>query len=185
MSDAEDGAVIESWDQLNKAELVEECKTRGLPTGGGKQQLATRLENYDRENPDQDDLPFPDEGEQEDAPDGPELAGDETGAGDPPPNPYDPPDDDDGPDKGLDPAATDPDPAEIPSGNTFQAEFDLPAGFDLLHEDLDLSWKLQARDLAIEAGHTPLGGAYAAHNVRYGSRDGKTTIIYNVPIKMG
>ena len=202
----EDGAIVESWGDLSKAELLEECKARSLPITGNKRQLEERLEAYDRDHPDQDqedgdgELPFePEEYNppedtwigKPDNPPGPDdvpkgSQTDRDGQKDP-----DPQSNPDKPARNESDQPSGPDEPKVvfqkaePKGNTFHAEFDLPTGYEFLHEELDHGWKLEARNQAIAAGRQPIGGAYAAHNIGFGSRDGKVTIIYNVPIKAG
>lgn len=166
----DDTQFVESWDSLSKAELIEECKARGLPITGAKPALVARLEK--------------DEAEQEQ--DVAEMAADEAEDVDPPESPDQPAETvSDGP-SALE---------ELPAGHDlsklgqapemvheYHAEFDLPESFEFLHEELDHNWKIRARNEAIEAGHSPIGGAFAAHNIAMGSRDGKATIVYAVPI---
>ena len=180
MSDTpEDGTFLESYEELSRAELVEECKARGLKDNGNKQLLIQRLEADDAA-----EASRADEAESsEDVPEAPEMAATGSEAPDAP----------ESPDQPAEVVSDQPSGHAIPlilgqaapSGDTYYAEFDLPAGYELLDEDLDLSWKLQARDAAIADGREPLGGAYAAHNIGFGSRDGKQTIIYRVPVKAG
>lgn len=193
MAEESQDEYLESWEELTRAELVEECKARGLVVTGSKPALIERLERHESEAPpaeeaaseEEPELPFgegrnpydPPESA-EDAVDGPEVV--EEGQEDPDPekDPEEPAEKPSGP-------SEPPEQAPVPSGNMHHVEFDLPDGYELLHEDLDHGWKLRARDEAIAAGHQPIGGAYAAHHVRFGSRDGKPTIIYRVPIRTG
>lgn len=172
---------LESYEELSRAELVEECKARGLKENGNKQLLIERLEADDLAEASRADES--EKASAEDVPDAPEMAATETEAPDAP----------ESPDKPAEVVSDQPSGHEFPatlgqvapSGGTYQAEFDLPDGYEFLEEYLDLGWKLQARDAAIAAGREPIGGAYAAHNVGFGSRDGKRTIIYQVPVKAG
>jgi len=182
MSDTpEDGTFLESYEELSRAELVEECKARGLKENGNKQLLIQRLEADDAAEASRADESEAESGE--DVPEAPEMAAPESEAPDAPESPAKPAEvvSDQPSGHNIPPYLG----QVVPSGDTYHAEFDLPAGYELLHEDLDMSWKLQARDAAIADGREPLGGAYAAHNIGFGSRDGKQTIIYRVPVKAG
>lgn len=183
MSDQE---YVESYTELNKLDLVEECKARELDSHGNKAALVARLEAYDVEHADEtDDVA-------ENAPKPPEHARDATGqfidsaesVSKPPEQLKVPGTQDLPPEAGSDQPSAVQDPASdyVLINGEFHVEFDLPDDFEILHEQLDHGFKLQARGLAMEAGWTPIGGAYSAHQIQHGNKGGRLTIIYGVPV---
>lgn len=164
-AEEDDGAYVENWNELKVPELREELEARGLDPSGNKQALVARLEEADAKA-EEAEAEEPDSETEAEA-EAPEI--DAT-----PTEPVEPPE----PPAETATAASEP---LVPSGAVFHAEFDVPDDYDSDDEDWDLSWKLQARDAAIAAGHEVYPAAYSASFLMFGSRDGKRTVVYQVP----
>lgn len=184
---------VESYSELNKLDLIEECKAREIDSHGNKAVLVARLEAYDVEHADEEDVPDDGMDVAENAPRPPEHARDATGQfvedvesaskdserlGVPETQAQALEAGSDQPSAVQEPATSD-----VLINGEFHVEFDLPDDFEILHEQLDHGFKLQARGLAMEAGWTPIGGAYSAHQIQHGNRGGRLTIIYGVPVR--
>lgn len=154
--DAEDGTYVEDWNELKVSELREELEARGLDASGKRQDLIARLEEADMKA----------EAEEE-----PESSG----------VPLAEPSPEEAPTKPVPPVSEPLSASPVPSGAVFHAEFDIPADWEEDDEDQDLAWKLMARDAAIAAGHEVFPAAYSAYFHQFGSRDGRRTVVYQVP----
>lgn len=163
--DAEEGAYVEDWKELNVQELREELAARQLDTSGKKTDLVARLEADDAEadesEAEQGESPGPVEpveGAEHDAP-GPDAV-----------------------DPGESPE--EPEEAVADSPATYRVVLDVPDDYDG-EEEWDIRWKLEARAAAVNAGHVVFPAVYSAYLVGFSSQDGRQTVTYEVPLVQG
>jgi hypothetical protein len=158
--DSNEGVVeIEDWNDLKVAELREELSSRGLDTTGTKPELVARLEASDLESEMGEDEPEVEELEPE--PEAEDLEPEPVA--DAPEPPKETPKADA---QGETPS--EPESAESSPLTDFRAEVPMPEDVDEeddIEESDMLDLRLQARKMAEDAGHAPIGGAFSARLV--------------------
>lgn len=169
------------YDSMSRADLVEACRSRGLPTYGNKDALASRLRDGETGGGREEVAPTvaagPPPAEPEDdlaellgdsavvvtaEPDEPERAGAPAPVA--PPAPAEQP----APDRSLPPGV-------------FHARFPAP---DELDDNIHHQMQLDTRQAAIDAGYQPRGGLYGARRVGPGPYvDGRPTVVYEILVR--